>query len=398
MTSPDDLIGLTYETAWIKSGGAAAEIVEDGLETKLKSIVAQLGFDPHKKVRNIDDARLLFGLAGAYEPNVAFSDHDGNKFEANLFLDRPEKPGFFERLKQKHPVGYDLARKLLVVGAVVFTVGLAGCLGSAPAKKPEDIKGGGPQIADLRLHYSSIYDYAFNGSAYESKEGKNSLHIELLPANFSEVSGVTADLYTPGEKTGHVALQLTTEPQLIVTLIGDEVYSADLRNYYNKESKLKINLNGKGGTTEVITSLSSPKFIEQISIYGTGTHPDHPEDKSKVYVGLDFRLPDVINNHTRVDADQNFNISLSAHILKGGMEVKTANAQSTLQTRSIDAAGRSSIYLLIDKTEIGGGNNVYTFESDILITDKTGSQSSGSVSFSFVPNRMYDSSKRQPGE
>ncbi|MBI2040834.1 MAG: hypothetical protein HYT16_01905 [DPANN group archaeon] len=192
MTSPEDLVGLTYETAWIKSGGAAAEIVKDDLETKLKSIVVQLGFNPHKKVRNIDDARLLFGLAGAYEPNVVFSDHDGNKFETNLFLDRPEKPGFLGRLKQKHPVGYDLARKLLVVGAVVFTVGLAGCLGSAPVKKPEDKKPEFPKV------WAVVY------SDYEKSSGQQKTHAPeiMFQTNLDSSNGeLSYVIYKTGESS-----------------------------------------------------------------------------------------------------------------------------------------------------------------------------------------------------
>ncbi len=346
-TEPARLVGLTYAEAWTAAGGAAAEIVNAGLEAKLISIVRQLGFNPNKKVRSLDDARYLLGLAGCYEPNVAFSDHDGNRLETNLFLDRPEKPGFLERLKQKHPFGYGLARKLLVVAAVVGTVGLAGCLGNAPVKKPEqtgpageELHGGGPQIESARMGHGSYNN--------------------LVLVNSSDVQNVSGELFLHNKKISDVRFYESRDSSNKYDMVTQK--SNESEHYV-----IKIKITGKSGITEIIMPIF-PRNVVSNTRFSIGTGPFEERGLNDTDVIYDVGIP--------LHEEQYFN-EFKAAVTKNGVVINNA----VVLPRSTG---------IISGDKLPNRNATYILALDFCIKQRQGNASGcGQIVYPFVPNKLY---------
>ncbi|MBI2040817.1 MAG: hypothetical protein HYT16_01820 [DPANN group archaeon] len=123
-----DIIGHTYRDAWQAAGGALKQKTPKGLE----SILENLGIDEHAIVSSADEAWWVLAAASTYEPNSVHmaeaSDVFGGGrfvFPVPVYLEREEKPGLLQRLRENHPYLY----KGLVVATVIGTMGLAAAAG-----------------------------------------------------------------------------------------------------------------------------------------------------------------------------------------------------------------------------------------------------------------------------
>jgi hypothetical protein len=96
-TEPEKLVGMNYNEAWLRAGGAPAELRDGKLEMLL------LPSDKNHRVETIDEARDIALLAGCYEPNLKVSDGK-HTYVAPINVDEGNKPGLLERLKTKHPL------------------------------------------------------------------------------------------------------------------------------------------------------------------------------------------------------------------------------------------------------------------------------------------------------
>ncbi len=360
--APEELIGLTYYDAWRMAGGALMRRAESG---DLEDVLASLEFKKSEIIGTAADARDILLLAGCYEPNTIhlrqLNDPLGRGsflFPIPIYEDKKEQQGFFARLGQNHPWIY----KGLVIAAIVGTVGLAGCLGAAPAKKADDLKGGGPQIKFANMNYI---------------DGTGPGELRIIPVDFSSVHNVSNALFFHDKQVGTSMVRLDRDvSNAFGVTIDHSAYAAYLpvMNSTLQYDSIHTRITGDGGTTELIIPIF-PKIIsfERLIVYwGRET----AQAKEKVFADVDLMLANDTLEQNGYLANHTFSIKRNG-VLIDTKRIPSLTLKSTL----------SGTAYFDSKNKIPRDNNVYIFSDDLVIRGE-GKTYTGRFASAFVPAKL----------